>query len=216
MGSRRPGSGSVVTQERAAHKKVVRIEQDISLQALAAKMGVKAGEVLMKLMSLGVSGVNINSSLDSDTAKIVGEEFGWTIEDVAVSEDQAIAMAAMFLSEHIGVRAIVAMTESGGTARFLSRFRSNAPVYAFSRHPGARRRMRLMRDVFAFDYDSRGQTPREAARGSIGRLVEHGLLSPGERIVFTSGEHMETHGATNTLRLLQVGEEGRAEGLGEL
>ena len=93
MGSRRPGSGSVVTQERAAHKKVVRIEQDISLQALAAKMGVKAGEVLMKLMSLGVSGVNINSSLDSDTAKIVGEEFGWTIEDVAVSEDQAIAMA---------------------------------------------------------------------------------------------------------------------------
>ena len=38
--------------------------------------------------------------------------------------DQAIAMAAMFLSEHIGVRAIIAMTESGGTARFLSRFRS--------------------------------------------------------------------------------------------
>ncbi len=93
MGSRRPGSGAVTTQERAAHKKVVRIEQDISLQALAAKMGVKAGEVLMKLMSLGVSGVNINSSLDSDTAKIVGEEFGWTIEDVAVSEDEAIAMA---------------------------------------------------------------------------------------------------------------------------
>ncbi len=38
--------------------------------------------------------------------------------------DQAIAMATMFLSEHIGVRAVVAMTESGGTARFLSRFRS--------------------------------------------------------------------------------------------
>src|SRR5690606_7258292 len=37
--------------------------------------------------------------------------------------DQAIAMATMFLSEHIGVRAIVAMTESGGTARYLSRFR---------------------------------------------------------------------------------------------
>ncbi len=130
--------------------------------------------------------------------------------------DQAIAMAAMFLTEHIGVRAIVAMTESGGTARFLSRFRSNAPVYAFSRHPGARRRMRLMRDVFAFDYDSRGQTPREAARGSIQQLVEAGMLECRDRVVFTSGEHMETHGATNTLRLLRVGEQGRAEGLGEL
>jgi pyruvate kinase len=130
--------------------------------------------------------------------------------------DQAIAMAAMFLSEHIGVRAIVAMTESGGTVRYLSRFRSSAPIYAFSRHGDARRRMTLMRDVFPIDYDSRGLTPREAARGSVGKLVEAGLLSPGERVVFTSGEHMENQGATNTLRLLQVGEDGKAEGLGEL
>ncbi|HIY70248.1 MAG TPA: pyruvate kinase [Candidatus Luteimonas excrementigallinarum] len=130
--------------------------------------------------------------------------------------DQAIAMAAMFLSEHIGVRAIVAMTESGGTARYLSRFRAGAPIYAFSRHADARRRMALMRDVFPIDYDTRGQTPREAARGSVARLVEDGLLSDGERVIFTSGEHMETLGATNTLRLLQVGEGGRAEGLGEL
>ncbi|WP_242101348.1 pyruvate kinase [Lysobacter sp. M2-1] len=130
--------------------------------------------------------------------------------------DQAIAMATMFLTEHIGVGAIVAMTESGGTARYLSRFRSKAPIYAFSRHAGARRRMGLIRDVFPMDYDSRGQTPGEAGRGSIRVLVEAGLLGPGERVVFTSGERMETHGATNTLRLLQVGEDGRAEGLGEL
>ncbi len=130
--------------------------------------------------------------------------------------DQAIAMATMFLTEHIGVRAIVAMTESGGTARYLSRFRSKAPIYAFSRHAGARRRMAMIRDVFPMDYDSRGQTPREAARGSIHMLVKAGLLESGERVVFTSGEHMESTGATNTLRLLQVGEDGRAEGLGEL
>ena len=130
--------------------------------------------------------------------------------------DQAIAMATMFLSEHIGVRAIVAMTESGGTARFLSRFRSNAPIYAFSHHAGARRRMALMRDVFPMDYDSRGQTPREAARGSIRVLVDAGLLTASDRVVFTSGEHMETRGATNTLRLLEIGEDGRAAGLGEL
>ena len=130
--------------------------------------------------------------------------------------DQAIAMATMFLSEHIGVRGVVAMTESGGTARYLSRFRSAVPIYAFSRHAPARRKMALMRDVFPMDYDSRGQTPREAARGSIRMLVEAGWLEPGDRVVFTSGEHMETRGATNTLRLLQVGKDGSAEGLGEL
>ena len=130
--------------------------------------------------------------------------------------DQAIAMATMFLSEHIGVRAIVAMTESGGTARFLSRFRAQAPIYAITHHSGTRRRMAMMRDVFPINFDSRGQTPRQAARGSILLLVEAGLLEPGDRVVFTSGEHMETHGATNTLRLLEVGADGRASGLGGL
>lgn len=130
--------------------------------------------------------------------------------------DQAIAMATMFLCEHIGVRAVVAMTESGGTARYLSRFRSSVPIFAFSHHASARRRMALMRDVFAMDYDSRGQSAREAARGSIRLLVEAGLLAPGDRVIFTSGEHMQTRGATNTLRLLEIGPDGHATGLGEL
>ncbi|WP_147652556.1 pyruvate kinase [Vulcaniibacterium gelatinicum] len=130
--------------------------------------------------------------------------------------DQAIAMAAMFLTEHIGVRAIVAMTESGGTARYLSRFRSASPIYALSRHAGARRRMALMRDVFPIAFDSRGLGSREAAREALRVLYGQGLLAAGDRVVVTSGDHMERHGATNTLRLLQVGPDGRAEGLGDL
>jgi len=76
--------------------------------------------------------------------------------------------------------------------------------------------MALMRDVYPINFDSRGLTPREAARGSIRLLVEADLLQAGDRVVFTSGEHMETLGATNTLRLLEVGEDGRASGLGDL
>ena len=130
--------------------------------------------------------------------------------------DQAIAMGTMFLSQHIGVRAIVAMTESGGTARYLSRFRSNAPIYAFSRHDGARRRMAMIRDVFPIAFDSRGLAPREAARDALRILHDRNRLVPGDRVIFTSGDHMEQHGATNTLRLLQIGADGKAEGLGEL
>jgi pyruvate kinase len=130
--------------------------------------------------------------------------------------DQAIAMASMFLAEHIKVRAILALTESGGTARHLSRFRSEAPIVGLSRHPGARRRMALMRDVFPIAFDSQGQSPRAAARGAIQLLFDIGQLAVGDRVVITSGDHMEHHGATNTLRLLQVGEGGGAEGLGVL
>ena len=41
-------------------------------------------------------------------------------------------------------------------------------------------------------------------------------LAVGDRVLITSGDHMEQHGATNTLRLLAVGEGGRTEGLGDL
>jgi len=130
--------------------------------------------------------------------------------------DQAIAMAAMFLSEHIKVRAIVALTESGGTARFCSRFRSEVPIYGLSRHASARRRLALVRDVVPVAFDSRGLPPREAARNATRVLFELGLLSTGDRVIFTSGDSMESKGATNTLRLLEVGPDGTAEGLGTL
>ncbi len=130
--------------------------------------------------------------------------------------DQAIAMATMFLTEHIDVRGIVALTESGGTARYLSRFRSNVPIYGLSRHAAARRQMALMRDVYPVAFDSRGLPSREAAGNAVRELFALGLLAVGDRVVVTSGDSMESKGATNTLRLLEVGEGGVAVGLGDL
>ena len=76
--------------------------------------------------------------------------------------------------------------------------------------------MGLMRDVFPIDFDSRGLAPRDAAVSAIKRLHDLGTLQVGERVIFTSGDTMQQHGATNTLRLMEVGEGGVACGLGEL
>jgi len=93
--ARRPAA-AVSTQEMSAHKKVIKIEENISLQTLASRMSLKATEVLMKLLSLGMTGVNINSTLDADTAKLLASEFGWDVEDVAVTEEEAIEKAREF------------------------------------------------------------------------------------------------------------------------
>jgi len=90
VGPPRTKTPNILTQERSAHKKVVRIEESVGLQVLAGKMQIKSTEMLMKLMRLGMTGVNINSTLDADTAKIVANEFGWEVEDVAVSEEDQI------------------------------------------------------------------------------------------------------------------------------
>ncbi|HAI59110.1 MAG TPA: pyruvate kinase, partial [Xanthomonadaceae bacterium] len=130
--------------------------------------------------------------------------------------DEAIAMAAMFLSEHIELKGIVALTESGGTARHLSRFRAAVPVFALSRFDAARRKMSLMRDVFPIHFDTRGLSPGVAARSAAKQLHDLGLLAAGDRVIVTNGDSMERRGATNTLRLLEIGAGGHVEGLGDL
>jgi translation initiation factor IF-2 len=87
------GKGPVMTAEMASHKKVVKIEEQVTLQQLAAKMSVKSVDLLMKLLQMGMTGVHINSTLDTDTAKIIAGEFGWQVEDVAVSEADTLATA---------------------------------------------------------------------------------------------------------------------------
>jgi translation initiation factor IF-2 len=89
----RRGPVAVSTKEMGADKKVIKIEEKINLQTLASRMSLKATEVLMKLISMGMAGVNINSSLDADTAKIVASEFGWDVEDVAISEEAQLSLA---------------------------------------------------------------------------------------------------------------------------
>jgi translation initiation factor IF-2 len=77
----------------SADKKVIRIDNDVTLQTMAQKMSRKATELLMKLLSMGMSNVHINTTLDADTAKILAGEFGWEVEDVGKSEEQTIAEA---------------------------------------------------------------------------------------------------------------------------
>ncbi|MDH4281848.1 MAG: translation initiation factor IF-2 N-terminal domain-containing protein, partial [Myxococcales bacterium] len=77
----------------SAQKRVIRIEDNIQLQALAQRMSLKATDVLMKLIELGVSGVHINSTLDADTAAVLASEFAYEVENVARSEDEIVGDA---------------------------------------------------------------------------------------------------------------------------
>jgi translation initiation factor IF-2 len=89
----RRGPSMSSTVEMSAHKKVIRIEENITLQGMAAKLSLKATELMMKLLGMGMNNIHINTTLDSDTAKILASEFGWEVEDVAQSEEGALAEA---------------------------------------------------------------------------------------------------------------------------
>ncbi|MEC7520100.1 MAG: translation initiation factor IF-2 [Myxococcota bacterium] len=89
ISSNRKGMKTEITVP-SAQKRIIKIEDNIALQTLAGRMSLKATDVLMKLMQMGMTSVTINSTLDSDTAKIIASEFNYEVENVAKSEDELI------------------------------------------------------------------------------------------------------------------------------
>ncbi|MGN2247043.1 pyruvate kinase [Frateuria sp. GZRR35] len=130
--------------------------------------------------------------------------------------DQAIALAAMVLAGQLGVRALIALTESGATAQWLSRYRSAVPIYALSPSADARRRMLLLRDVQPVAFTEVSQSSAANAREAVRQLFAQGKLAEGDRVVLTQGDRVGAGGGTNTLKLLLVGAEGIVESLRDL
>ncbi len=74
----------------AEHKRRIRMENAISVSELAKQMGIKSGEALKHLWTMGITGVTINTTLDVDTATLLAAEFGFDIENVAFQEEALI------------------------------------------------------------------------------------------------------------------------------
>ena len=72
-----------------ASKRVVRMAEVVTVGDMARSMGVKAGEVIKKLMGLGMM-ATINQVLDYDTATLVGNEFDYQVENVAFDVETAL------------------------------------------------------------------------------------------------------------------------------
>jgi translation initiation factor IF-2 len=77
-----------ITTPRAS-KRVVRITEGVTVGDLGRNMGVKAGDLIKKLMELGQM-ATLNQVLDVDTATVLAGEFGYSVENVAFDAEQAI------------------------------------------------------------------------------------------------------------------------------
>ncbi len=118
---------------------------------------------------------------------------------------ETIAMATMYAANHMkGIKAIVALTESGGMARLLSRISSGLPIYALSRHENTLNRCSLFRGVYPVSFDSTLHEDEHDAREALMSLVNQGHLHKGDLVMLTHGDKMETIGATNTMKIMTV------------
>jgi len=132
-------------------------------------------------------------TLDTDFA---GRQFGRI--------DQSIAMGALFTAHHLGCKAILALTESGSTALWMSRHRIQVPIYALTTQEISQRKMTLYRNVRPLlmpKFEDRDTALAAAEK----ILVDKGVLMPGDTYAITCGEPMGYPGGTNMLKVCRVG-----------
>jgi len=121
--------------------------------------------------------------------------------------DEAIAMAAMYTANHMSVKAIIAMTESGSTARWMSRIRSDIPIYAFTPHKATSRRVAMYRGVYPVSFAIETTDSRRLYQDIFNTLLSNNLVEVGDLAIFTKGDLDGVSGSTNALKVLPVREE---------
>ena len=117
--------------------------------------------------------------------------------------DQAIAMGALFTAHHLKAKAIVALTESGSTALWMSRHSVRMPIYAVTSSQSAQRKMTLYRNVRPLLMDTSADRDTALADAEA-HLKARGIVQTGDVYAITVGEPMGQPGGTNTLKLCRA------------
>jgi pyruvate kinase len=120
-----------------------------------------------------------------------------------------LSYAARDIGERLGVKALVAFTQSGDTVRRLARLHTRLPLLAFTPEPEVRSQLALVWGVETF------LVPSVASTDAMVRLVDHAVLSigryqRGDSVVIVAGSPPGTVGSTNLIRVHRLGEEDHA------
>ncbi|PTQ72350.1 pyruvate kinase [Pseudomonas sp. GV071] len=121
--------------------------------------------------------------------------------------DESVALAAMYTANHFpGVKAIIALTESGYSPLIMSRIRSQVPIFAFTPHRETQARVAMFRGVYTVPFDPAALPANKISEAAIDELVKRGVVQPGDWVILTKGDSYHTTGGTNSMKILHVGE----------
>ncbi len=120
--------------------------------------------------------------------------------------DEAIALSAMYAANHIGARAIAALTETGSTCLWMSRISSGIPIFGFTRHRSTMRKIILYRDVYPLFFDVTHTDPLQTNREIIAALESQEIVADDDIVIITKGDLRGHRGGTNNMKIIRVGQ----------
>ncbi len=128
------------------------------------------------------------------------------LDQVFIKTDEAVAAAAIYTAQHLKVKAIAALTQSGNAAQWLSRADAEVPIYALSPDKLARRKLTLHRGVYPYPIEQAGKNRDEIIAEMEQVLLRQCVVSDGDTVLLTFGEPIGHPGGTNTLKIIKIGE----------
>ncbi|RKE18579.1 pyruvate kinase [Streptomyces sp. TLI_171] len=117
----------------------------------------------------------------------------------------AVARAAAEIGDFLNAKYLIAFTQSGDTARRLTRYRSPIPVLAFTYEPAVRSQLALTWGVETF-LGPFVTTTDELVAQVDSALLSLGRCKPGDIVIITAGSPPGLAGSTNLVRVHHVGE----------
>jgi pyruvate kinase len=114
----------------------------------------------------------------------------------------AVSQAAITMATHLRAAAIVALTESGFTARAISKYRPRCPILGLTRWERVTRRFAMNWGVIGARFEG-DLTDDAIIAFACRRAMELGIAEPGDVLVATTGVSREA-GSTNMIRVIQV------------
>jgi pyruvate kinase len=118
----------------------------------------------------------------------------------------AVAKACVEAAESLDLPAILAFTESGSTARLISKYRPAAPIVAFTAVPATYRQMALYWGVKPLMLE-RLITTDDMIQRAARAAIEHGIVKEGDGVAMVAGIPPNEAASTNILKLHVVGSE---------
>jgi pyruvate kinase len=179
----------------------------LSAETASGKYPLEALSMMSKIISFTERNTPPQSSLFAFSGKpctLSGLLSGESSSETALFSE-AVAGAACKAAEDIQARFIIACTDSGFTARLVSKFRPGVPVLAFTPEPDSYRRMSLYWGVtpkMMKPPTGTDEMIREVERS----LLADRLVTKGDRIVITASAPHLGSGRTNLLKLHRIGE----------
>lgn len=122
------------------------------------------------------------------------------MRDPKRSIPNAISQAVGQIAEQLGSSAIMTLTQTGATARNVSKFRPQTPILAVTPHVNVARQLQLVwgvKPLLMLELPSTGQTFQAA----INVALERGLLSEGDLVVMTAGTLQGVSGSTDLIKV---------------